>query len=56
MLDEENIEEGGHNWGEYFIGLFHVSGHVDHFKAIKYFREKKREIVWFGGTPPPPVW
>ena len=43
----------GDNWGKYFIALFHVSEHVDHFKAIKYFREKKREIVWSGGTPPP---
>ena len=44
----------GHNWEKYFIGLFHVSEHVDHFKAIKYFCEKKREIVWSGGTPPTP--
>ena len=44
MLVEDN---------KYFIGLFHVSEHVDHFKAIKYFRAKKREIVWSGGTPPP---
>ena len=43
---------GVHNWEKYFIALFHVSEHVDHFKAIKYFREKKREIVWSGGTPP----
>ena len=42
---------GVHNCEKYFIGLFHVSGHVDHFKAIKYFREKKREIVWSGGPP-----
>ena len=41
---------GGHNWEKYFIGLFHVSEHVDHFKAIKYFCEKKREIVWSGGS------
>ena len=49
--------EGGHNWEKYFIGLFHVSEHVDHFKAIKYCREKKREIVWsftkLGGEVPP---
>ena len=44
--------EGGDNWGKYFIALFHVSEHVDHFKAIKYFLEKIREIVWSGGTPP----
>ena len=51
MLVEDNIEGGGgHNWEKYFIGLFHVSEHVDHFKAIKYFREKKREIVWSGGS------
>jgi hypothetical protein len=28
--------QSGHNWEIYFIGLFHVSEHVDHFKAIKY--------------------
>ena len=38
-----------------FIGYFHVSEHVDHFKAIKN-SVKKTEIVWFGGTSPPPVW
>ena len=29
-----------------FIGLFHVSEHVDHFTVIKYFRDKKWGIVW----------
>jgi hypothetical protein len=24
----------GHNWEKYFIGLFHVSEHLGHFKAI----------------------
>ena len=36
-----------------FIDFFHVSEHVDHFKAIKVFSlRKKPEMVWFGGTPP----
>ena len=26
---------GGHNWGKYFIGLFNVSEHEDHFKTRK---------------------
>jgi hypothetical protein len=25
----------GHNWGKYFIGLFHVSEHLGHLKSIK---------------------
>ena len=37
--------------------FFHVSEHVDHFKAIKVFSlRKKPKItgkVWSGGTPPP---
>ena len=40
-----------------FIEFFHVSEHVDYFKAIKVFSlRKKPEItgkVWSGGTPPP---
>ena len=37
-----------------FIDFFHVSEHVDHFKAIKVFSlRKKTEKVWFGGTPKP---
>ena len=36
----------GHNWGKYFIGLFHVSEHLGHFKTNKKIHEKKREIVW----------
>ena len=47
-----NVSRREHNWEKYFIGLLHVSEHVDHFKAIKYFCEKKQEIVWSGGTPP----
>ena len=43
----------GHNWEKYFIGLFHVSEHLGHSKAIKKSR-KKTEIVWSGGTSPPP--
>ena len=36
-----------------FIDFFHVSEHVDHFKAIKVFSlRKKPEMVWLGGTPP----
>ena len=36
-----------------FIDFFHVSEHVDHFKAIKVFSlRKKTEMVWLGGTPP----
>ena len=26
---------GSHNWEKYFIGLFHVSEHVDQIKAIQ---------------------
>ena len=41
----------------FFIDFFHVSEHVDHFKAIKVFSlRKKPEMVWLGGTPPPRVW
>ena len=33
--------------GKKFIDFFHVSEHVDHFKAIKVFSlRKKPEIVW----------
>ena len=36
-----------------FIDFFHVSEHVDHFKAIKVFSlRKKPEMVWLGGIPP----
>ena len=56
MLVKENLEGGrGQNWEIYFTGLFHVTEHVDHFKAIKYFCDKKQEIVWSLGTPPPPL-
>ena len=45
---------GGHNWKKNLIDFFHVSEHVDQFKAIKVFSlRKKPEMVWFGGTPPP---
>ena len=31
----------------FFIDFFHVSEHVDHFKAIKVFSlRKKPEMVW----------
>ena len=42
----------GLNWEKYCVGLFNVSEHVDHFKAMKYFCEKKREIVRSGSTAP----
>ena len=37
MLAKEDRERGGggKNWEKYFIGLFHVSEHLGHFKAIK---------------------
>ena len=35
ISQRSHIGVGGHNWEKYFIGLFHVSEHVDHFKAIK---------------------
>jgi hypothetical protein len=35
MLAEEKREGGvGHNWEKFCIGLFHVSEHLGHFKAI----------------------
>ena len=30
----------GHNWEKYFIGLFHVSEHLGHFKSIQNFMRK----------------
>ena len=53
----KGIEGRGVIIGKIFIDFFHVSEHVDHFKAIKVFSlRKKPEItgkVWLGGTPPP---
>ncbi len=49
-----NIVWVGHNWEKYFIALFHVSEHVDHFKAKKNSREKTGNSLVFdqrGGTP-----
>ena len=43
----------GHNWEKYFIGLFHVSEHLGHFKAIQK-KSGKKEIVWLEGISPPP--
>ena len=52
---------GGVIIGKNFIDFFHVSEHVDHFKAIIVFPlRKKPEIVWSfakprgggGGDPP----
>ena len=34
---------GEQRTGEYFIGLFHVSEHVDHFKEILFFTRKYRK-------------
>ena len=39
------------NWGKYFIGLFHVSEHADHFKAIQIFHEKKTGNSLVGAPP-----
>ena len=42
----EQRGRGGHNWEKYFIGLFNVSEHVDHFKAIqKFMRETGNSLV-----------
>ena len=43
----------GHNWEKYFIGLFHVSEHLGHFKAITNFTRKTgNSFVWgLGGYP-----
>ena len=35
---EQRERGGGHNWEKYFIGLFHVSEHVEHFKATFFFK------------------
>ena len=34
-LDLYSAEVGGRGEGQFFIALFHVLGHVDHFKRIK---------------------
>ena len=52
MLAEENREGGGHNWEKYFIGLFHVSEHLGHSKAIK--KSRKKTEIFGRGVPPPP--
>ena len=55
MLAEENSEGGvGHNWEKYFIGLFHVSEHLGHFKAITKKSGKTGNFLVGGGTSPPP--
>ena len=51
------LRGGGHN-GNFFIDFFHVSEHVDHFKAIKVFslrikREKFGVLPNRGGGYPP---
>ena len=54
MLAEENREGGvGHNWEKYFIGLFHVSEHLGHSKAIKKKSEKNGNCLVGGYLPPP---
>ena len=54
---QKGIEGGGHNWKKKIIDFFHVSEHVDHFKAITVFSLKKKTKitgkVWSGGSPPP---
>ena len=45
--NRERMRGAGHNCEKYIICLFHVSEHVDHFKTIQIFHEKKQEIVWF---------
>ena len=48
----KGIEGGEVIMEKNFIDFFHVSEHVDHFKAIKVFSlRKKPEMVWLGGTP-----
>ena len=42
----------GHNWEKYFIGLFHVSEHLGHFKAIQKIGEKRK--LFGQGVPPSP--
>ena len=44
---------GGHNWEKYFIGLFYISEHLGHFKAIQKSYKKKLEIE-FGWKVVPP--
>ena len=44
---EQRVREG-HNWEKHFIGLFHVSELVDHFKAIQYLlRKEKKKSLFF---------
>ena len=38
---------GALNWEQYFIGLFHVSEHIDRLKAMKYSREEKKFEMLF---------
>ena len=49
--------EGGSQLEKNLIDFFHVSEHVDQFKAIKVFSLRKNPKitgkVWSGGTPPP---
>ena len=52
----KGIEGGGVINGKFFIDFFHVSEHVDHFKAIKVFSLRKKPEKFGRGVPPPPVW
>jgi hypothetical protein len=36
----------GHNGDKYFIGLFHVSGHLEQFGGVFFFAG---QIYYFGG-------
>ena len=44
----------GHNWENIFIGLFHVSGHSDHFGRHLFFGKKIILVEWVDPRPPPP--
>jgi hypothetical protein len=42
-----NIVWVGHNWEKYFIALFHVSEHLDHFKAIFFLKIEIFVLIFF---------
>ena len=47
--------KGGHNWQKYFICLFHVSEHVDHFKARSFYLFFNWKIIPPRTNPPTPI-
>ena len=47
--------QGGHNWQKYFICLFHVSEHVDHFKARFFYIFFNWKMIPRGTHPPTPI-